>query len=162
MADDDLKFRVDDARILWPNFAGAATKFKEEGHRSFNVVLDKATADKMAIDGWNVKCKLPDEEDAEEFCFIEVVVKYRNRKGEKTRPPKIVMITGNNRTMLTEDTVEMLDWADIKKIDLIARAYEWAIGGKTGLSAYLQTMYVTVNEDELDAKYAPQKREDDE
>lgn len=151
---EDLKFQIENARIIYKNFSGAETRFKPEGTRTFSVVLDKATADAMALDGWNVKCKLPDEEDGEEFCFIEVTIGY------KVRPPKIVVITDTGRTNLTEDTVGTLDWADIKNVDLIARAYQWDVGGKTGIKAYLKTMFVTIDEDDLERKYAKKGADD--
>lgn len=116
MAKEYMRFQIEDAEIKWPNFSGAPTKFKDEGRRSFNVVLDKATADAMAADGWNVKCKMPTDEDGEEFCFVEVVVGY------KIKPPKIIAITSSGRTNLTEETVGVLDSADIKTVDLIAQA----------------------------------------
>jgi hypothetical protein len=48
----------------------------------------------------------------------------------------------------------MLDWADIKSSDLICRAYEWDVNGKTGIKAYLQSLFVTIEEDYLDRKYS--------
>ena len=64
------------------------------------------------------------------------------------------MITSRGRTNLDESTVEMLDWADITNVDLIVRPYEWSVSGKTGIKAYLQSIYVTVEEDELERKYS--------
>lgn len=151
MSDDTPTFMVEDARLVWKNFSGLETQFRPAGTRTFNVVLDKVTADKMAADGWNVKCKPPQEEDDEEFCYIEVTVGY------KVRPPLIVVITDTSRTTLNEDTVSMLDWADIRTVDLIARAYRWDVGGKSGIKAYLQSMYVTIEEDPLARKYNMQQ-----
>lgn len=150
---EEMKFQVENARLIYKNFSGEATRFKPEGTRTFSVVLDKATADAMANDGWNVKCKLPEEDDAETFCFIEVTVGY------KFKPPKIIIITETGRTNLTEETVGTLDWADIKTVDLIARAYEWDVSGKTGIKAYLKTMFVTIDEDDLERKYAKKGEE---
>lgn len=156
MPNESMTFMVEDARLIWTNFSGAPTPYNADGgKKTFNVVLDKKTADKMAEDGWNVKCKpagVPaDEGDdgiEEEFCYIEVTVGY------KIRPPKIVIITDTSRTMLNEDTVGMLDWADIRQVDLIAHASHWEVGGKTGIKAYLKSMFVTIEEDALERKYA--------
>lgn len=147
MVEEVPTFMIEGARLIWKNFSGAETQFKPAGTRTFNVVLDKQTADKMAADGWNVKCKPPTEEDDEEFCYLEVTVGY------KAYPPKIVVITDTSRTMLTEDTVEMLDWADIRNVDFTARAYAWEVGPKSGIKAYLKNMFVTIEEDELERKY---------
>jgi len=149
MATDDAKtFMIEDARLVYRNFEGKETMFKPAGTRTFAVVLPKGVADEMAADGWNVKCKPAQEEDAEEFCHIEVTVGY------KLRPPKIVLITDTSRTNLTEETVGTLDWAAIRNVDLIAREYYWEVGVKSGIKAYLQTMFVTIEEDELERKYA--------
>lgn len=149
--DEQKTFMIEGARLVYRNFSGKETPFKAEGTRTFAVVLDKETADKMATDGWNVKCKAAREDDEEEFCHIEVTVGY------KIRPPKIVLITDNGRTNLTEETVGMLDWAHIRNVDLIAREYFWEVGGKTGIKAYLQSMFVTIEEDALERKYAVRK-----
>jgi hypothetical protein len=56
-----------------------------------------------------------------------------------------------------EDTVEILDWADIDNVDLMIRPYDWAIKrGKdeaSGRKAYLQSLYITIIEDPLQLKY---------
>jgi hypothetical protein len=72
----------------------------------------------------------------------------------KNRPPNVVLINHKGRTTLPEDQIELLDWVDIKTVDLIINPYSWAVNGKTGISAYLKSLFVTIEEDELDLKYA--------
>jgi len=64
------------------------------------------------------------------------------------------MLTSTTRTQLDEASVEVLDWADFKTVDLIARGYEWSVNGKSGVKAYLQSMFITIEEDALERKYA--------
>ena len=56
--------------------------------------------------------------------------------------------------MLTEDTVGSLDYADISNVDVVISPFEYNdIGGKSGVAAYVKTMYVSVVEDEFASKY---------
>ena len=61
MARDILK--MDNVRIIQPNFAGRGGMYNREGDRNFLVVLDSVDiANELARDGWNVKIKEPREE----------------------------------------------------------------------------------------------------
>ena len=111
----------------------------------------------MAEDGWHVKYlkPRPGEEEETPQAYLPVALKYRRRDGKSVvAPPRINLITSRGRTPLDEDMVEMLDYADITTVDLTIRPSYWEVQGKTGVKAYLQTMFVTINEDPLDQKYA--------
>src|SRR4051812_26768951 len=127
---------MENVRIVFRNFAGKEGMYNREGDRNFAVLLDEATAEAMAKDGWNVKWLKAREEGEEEQPYLQVSVNF------KGRPPRIVMITSRGRNTLGEDEVELLDWADIRTVDLIVRPYEWAVNGKTGIKAYLQSIFV--------------------
>lgn len=139
---------LEGVKITFRNFSGAEGQYNRKGDRNFAVFLDHETADRMAADGWNVKTLKPREEEEEPQPYIQVKVNY------KGRPPKIVMLTSRGKTPLGEDMVNLLDWAEIEKSDLIIRPYDWELNGKTGRAAYLQSLFVTIREDELDLKYA--------
>ena len=151
MADDVKTFMVEDAQIIFRNFSGKEGQYNREGDRNFAVILDPKTAEVMLKDGWNVKYLESREEDTPNTPYIQVAVNF------KIRPPRVVMITSNARTHLNEETVGALDWADILTADLIARSYEWAVGGKTGIKAYLQSLFITIEEDALERKYSINK-----
>lgn len=143
---------MEDVELLFRNFTGKEGPYNPPGARNFAIKLDDDTAAAMAEDGWNVKW-LKVREDAEEDetpqAFLDVAVKY----SPKARPPRIVQVTSRGRTNLDEDSIEMLDWVDITNVDLIIRPYTWEVQGKTGVKAYLQSIYVTIEEDPLERKY---------
>lgn len=148
MVPNGATITFEDTRIIFRNFEGRPSDYNEEGSRNFSVVIDKADYDAMLEDGWNVKMRPPREEGDEPLYHLPVAVGY------KIRPPRVVMITSAGRTQLPEDLVFQLDWADIIKVDMIVRASHWNKGGKSGVKAYLQSMYATIREDELELKYA--------
>lgn len=141
-------FTIEDASIIYRNFEGREDKFNAKGNRNFSVVLEPEIAEQMEKDGWNVKWREAQEEGEDPWAYIQVTVSY------KVRPPQVTMLTSTSRTLLTEDMLETLDYADIKQVDLICNGYDWEVNGKTGTKAYLQTMFVIINEDELMLKYA--------
>lgn len=142
---------MEGVRIIFRNFAGKEGQYNREGDRNFAVLLDEPVAQAMANDGWNVKWLKPRDDDEDETTQAYLPVSVNFAKG---RPPRVVMITSRGRTNLDENMVELLDWADITNVDLIVRPYEWTVSGKSGIKAYLQSIYVTIEEDELERKYA--------
>ncbi len=139
---------VEDATIIFRNFAGKEGQYNREGDRNFAVILPNDVAIQMLEDGWNVRYLEPREEGDEPTPHIQVAVNFKNY------PPRVVMLTSTTRTQLDEESVEVLDWADIRLADLIARGYEWTVGDKSGIKAYLQSLFVTIEEDALEQKYS--------
>lgn len=139
---------IGNARILFRNFSGKAGQYNAEGDRNFCVVLDNADlAQQMVEDGWNVRYLRPRDPDEEALPYIQVKLSYKNR------PPKVVLITSRGMTNLDEDTVGMLDWAEISNVDLVISPYQWTIAGRGGVKGYVRAIYVTIVEDEFAAKY---------
>lgn len=150
MPQNDNTVMMESVRIIFRNFAGKEGQYNREGDRNFAVLLDETVANAMAEDGWNIKWLKAREEDEDSTpqAYLPVSVNF------KGRPPRIVLITSRGRTNLDEDTVETLDWVDILNVDLIVRPYEWTVNGKSGIKAYLQSIYVTIEEDPLEIKYS--------
>lgn len=151
MAENDGTVLMEGVRLIFRNFAGKEGKYNAEGDRNFGVVIDDKTAEDMLADGWNIKYLKPREEDEDETPtpWLPVAVGYG-----KGRPPRVVVITSRGRTNLDENSVEMLDWADIVNVDMIVRPYHYEVRGDKGVKAYVQSIYVTIEEDELEKKYA--------
>lgn len=141
---------VEDARIIFRNFAGNAGKYNAQGNRNFAVVVPPEIVEQMREDGWNVKTTRPreDDPDYEPFSYLPVKVSY------KGRPPRIVLVYGDERVEITEDDVASVDDLDIRSADVVIRPYDWEIDGRVGRSAYLKTLYITPDFDPVEAKYA--------
>lgn len=141
---------ITDARIIFKNFSGAASKYNRAGDRNFAVIIPNQDICNELIDaGWGVKINPPREEYDEPFMFLPVKVKFDNRG------PSIYVRSGAGvPTRLNEETVGMLDEIDISSVSMDLNPYDWEVNGKTGRSAYLAAMEVIQNVDRFGAKYA--------
>lgn len=135
--------QIDDARIIYRNFAGRGDKYNREGDRNFAVVIpDEEMANDLSNLGWNVKIKPPRDmngnvdPDATPFMFLPVKVKFNDRG------PNVYLKTGDVQNKLDEESVGLLDNIDIVGVDLDIRPYDWDVNGKEGRTAYLQSIRV--------------------
>ena len=142
-----LEIRIDNAKIAFRNFAGAEGKFNPAGNRNFCVFLPEDVAKSMEAEGWNIRWlnSYPDEPAQ---GIISVKLNFGNY------PPNVILISDGKMTRLDENTVDTLDFAELEKVDLILRGYEWNVSGKHGIKAYLKTGYFILVVDELAKKYA--------
>ena len=153
-----VKFRkdileIEDARIIYRNFEGVASKFNREGDRNFAVIVPNDEIKDILVEaGWNVKIKPPRDEEDTPLMFIPVKVKFNNRG------PAAYLRSGETVTRLNEETIGILDEIDIQSVSMDLRPYDWDVNGKTGRTAYLQAIDVIQNIDRFGDMYAKEGR----
>ena len=130
------------------NFSGKPGQYNAEGDRNFCVVIPDNLVQPMTNDGWNIKELAPKEEGDAPKYFIRVRVRFNSN-----RPPKVVMITSGGQVLLDEESVDVLDWSDIISADMAINPYQSTYQGKPHVTGYLKSLYVTIEEDELERKY---------
>lgn len=129
--------QIDDAIIIYRNFAGAPSKYNREGDRNFAIVIPTVEmADLLASQGWNVKRKPPREEGGDEFMFLPVKMKF-NDWG-----PKVYLDTGDTRNVLDATNVGILDQIEFERVDLDVRPSRQTVQGVEYQTAYVQTIRV--------------------
>lgn len=144
--------QIDEARIIYRNFSGAPSKFNREGDRNFAVVInDEEIKDALIEEGWNVKIKAPREEGDEPFMYLPVKIKF-NERG-----PKVYLKSGKATNRLDEESIDCLDHVDIVSVDMDIRPYDWEVQGKTGRTAYLQSIWVTQEVDRFADRFAEEE-----
>lgn len=138
---------IRDAHIFKTNFAGKEIPpYNPAGRRNFLVSIDDPkVAEDMEKDGWNVKW--PENPDEGKSPFISVAVNF------SIRPPKIIVESSKGRTRIDEESVDMLDWAEITHVDLSINPRYWDDNGKQRIKAYLRTMRIVIFEDELERDF---------
>lgn len=142
--------QFDNARITHKNFSGAADQYNRAGDRNFSIIIeDEDVADQLKAEGWNVKTRPPRVEGEAPFMYLPVKVKF-NDFG-----PKVYLKSGSAMVELSEETVGRLDRIDILSVDLDVRPYDWTLAsGKSGRTAYLESIHVTQRIDRFAARYS--------
>lgn len=149
MAKNKLELR--EVRIIWANFQGLRTEYNALGNRNFNILIeDEQLAQSIAEEGWNIKTRDGFEDGDPPFWTLAVKVNF-----DSAYPPRIYKINedGTKKTLLDSKTVMILDLLKIKYADVLLSPFAWQSQGRSGISAYLDTMYVVVEENPLDLKW---------
>ena len=140
--------QIDDAKIIFKNFEGRGDKFNRDGDRNFSLLIeDPNTADALVKEGWNVKIKPGRDEDEEPFMRLPVKVKFTEYG------PNVYLRPLDRVNKLDEESISCLDNIDIESVNMDIRPYDWEVNGRTGRTAYLQSMEVVQRIDRFSARY---------
>lgn len=141
--DENRKFVKDtitlkDAKISNRNFAGRPGRYNAEGVRSYCVVIeDKALAEKLKADGWNVKWS----ENREHF-YMPVAVNF------DPYPPRIVLRMNHKDIEITPKNCGILDDVIITKTNMVIRPYNWVNdNGESRVKAYCRDLLIVAKPD---------------
>ena len=143
---------LENVQITYRNFAGAESDMNAAGARNYAVWIDDpAQAEALAELGWKVKYRKPDEDGTPGRAYMPVHVKYHPR----LKPPAIFVISTRGQTAMDEEAIDVIDFMSIKKCDMILRPFHWKQkNGSEGVKNMCSSIYVTIQEDELELKYA--------
>lgn len=140
--------QIDDCRIIHRNFEGRKGMYNNAGDRSFSVIInDEKIAEELKAEGYNVRIKPPREDGDIPFMYLPVKVKF-NANG-----PLAYLLSNDNLTRLTEETIKCLDNVSIESVDLDINPYDWERNGEFGRSAYLGSIRVTQRVDRFMQEY---------
>ena len=149
-----MPVNFENARIIFKNFEGRESRYNRSGDRNFSVVIDDPAEGHYLADlGWNVRIREPREEGEKPMMSIQVAISFRSFPN--IPPAEIYVYTRKSRRKLTEETVQELDYMEIRNVDLTIRPRFWTDdNGETHIKAYLKEMHVTMEESAWEEKYA--------
>lgn len=156
---------IEGTRFIYnTNFSGDPKRDKYGSpERKANIVIPDINLARELIDeGFNVKMTKPKDDDYENFTptyYIVIRLAFRDRNGEpKQWPPKVLFVTEDKTTELSEDTVSCIDFTWVESVNVVLNKYENRDGKK---SLYIKTIEIFqhVEDDPILARY--KKREKD-
>ena len=146
---------IDGRQIIFKNFEGRGDKFNREGDRNFSLRIDdENTADALVKEGWNVRIKEGRDEDEGPFMRLPIKVNFT------PYGPDVYLNSAGNVTKLNEESIACLDNIEIDSVNMDIRPYDWDVNGRTGRTAYLQSMEVVQRIDRFAARYANKNNEE--
>lgn len=143
---------ITDGEIAYSNFSGRPTQFNPDGGvRTVTFVIPYDAADQLIADGWKIREQQIDDEGHIRY-LLEAKFTFRTRNGQP-RDPKIFIVRNDRLVHMTEETIDTLDRADILSVDAVLGASYWEWGGRSGITAYINSMYITIKDNPVDEKY---------
>lgn len=141
---------LEDAKFFGrPNLGGQTDRFGDD-RRKFQVRIPEAAVETLLPLGWQIKSLPPQTEEGETLHFLKVFADFKfdpKHPGDPTREngPTILAVQGDNREVLTSQTVGIIDRSKVQHMAMQIRGWEYNPQEHPGkLSARLVEMAVTL------------------
>ena len=137
--------------MIFRNFSGAESRFNPAGRRSVTLILEPELAKTLQEDGWNVREK--EDRDGDMQYRLQVFINYTNPR----KRPRIKMIRSSDKKGIdiTESNIDILDAAEIEAFDIRVTPYQWELAsGSSGVKAFVKSMNVVIEHDDIADKYS--------
>jgi hypothetical protein len=142
---------IENAKLYFRNFSGGPDKYNPNGGiRYFGVIIDEDKVEPLRAEGWKIKDSKPSEVDGSFVSYLKVKVVYGKRS------PSILLINGSNqddKNVLNENTVNILDCIRIQQAKLNIRPYKYNYSGLQGVSARLESAAFIIVPDPITEEY---------
>lgn len=139
---------LEDARLLFPNFAGIATEFNKPGDRNSCVLIGDELAAQLAAIGWNIRIGKSTDPDVVPGKFINFTVKIDSKF-----PPRLWLIRqGHRPELMSPEDYNILDFARFKSVSLKINQYIWQEKPQR-VSGYLEEGFFELMPDPLRDRY---------
>lgn len=147
MAGNNRNLTLENVSIVFRNFEGKEGKYNRAGDRNFAILLNEDLASQLVEEGWAIKYLKARDEGDQPQAYLPIALSF------KGRPPKVCLITSRGLTYLEEQDVATLDWVDIETADVTLNPYNWAVNDKSGIKAYVVSLFIKIVEDYLQEKW---------
>lgn len=140
---------IKDAEMYFKNFRGRELAFNPAGKRTFCVRIDGRKAKKLRKDGWSIKEIYFNKSHTKKRWFLPVTI-YESCADTKINS-KVVAIISDVRGLkvckqLNGRSLGVLDVVDIEHLNMVIRGYEYNVGGRHGIKAYLRNADVYISD----------------
>nr|DAQ75946.1 MAG TPA: hypothetical protein [Caudoviricetes sp.] len=151
---NQTQLTLENVRIIYPNFAGRESEYNTKGSREFALALDPELGQELASQGLNVK--FPTEDQPNRPVYLPVTLS----NGPEIQPwIKIVLVNNGNGTIINPTDVSQIIMLDEvtagARANVIVNPYNWSTAGRTGIKAYINKLYIYI--DDIDETLAPAK-----
>ena len=139
---------LQDATLLFPNFAGVPNQFNKAGDRNSCVLIDDALAGQLSAIGWNVRIGKSSDPDVIPGKFISFTVNT-----DAKFPPRLWLIRqGRRPELMAPEDFNILDFARFKSVSLKINHYIWQEKPQK-VSGFLEEGFFELQPDPLRDRY---------